>query len=148
MLERILRHVGLVRLDNLALIDYIKLIGPDIVVLIASIVVHTISSKLNPNNLLTNEMLPVSEPPHHNEENGSPHDNTASQRRMAILTMFGIICLYNIIVLFLLCFIVSMFIYLIFRIVPLTNISIDILYCCSYYYYLTIILFAYIIIYL
>lgn len=94
MLERILRHVGLVRLDNLALIDYIKLIGPDVVVLITAIVVYTISSKLNPNNLLTNEMLPVSEPPHHNEERGSPHDNTASQRRIAILTMFGkYICL-------------------------------------------------------
>ncbi|CAH1388778.1 unnamed protein product [Nezara viridula] len=94
MLERILRHVGLVRLDHLAFIDRIILIGPDVVVLVTSIVVYTISSKLNPHNLLTDEMLPVSEPPHHNEESASSNDNTASQRRMAILTMFGkYICL-------------------------------------------------------
>nr|XP_014270454.1 piezo-type mechanosensitive ion channel component isoform X3 [Halyomorpha halys] len=94
MLERILRHVGLMRLDNLDFIEYIKLLGPDVVVLVTSIVVHTISSKLNPNNLLTDEMLPVSEPPHHNEESASSNDNSASQRRITILTMFGkYICL-------------------------------------------------------
>lgn len=86
LLERILRHIGLVRLDALPYTTYASYLAPEIIVLITCTVVYHICSKLHSSSVIAGDLLPLSEPL---RETTNSQDIAASQRRTAVFTILG-----------------------------------------------------------
>ncbi|KAK9510545.1 hypothetical protein O3M35_005299 [Rhynocoris fuscipes] len=87
-LERYLRYAGLIRLDGLDWVSYLRILLPEVLVLISSVVTYVVCLRLNPASGLDDQLLQVSEPPPA-QPPPTEGDKVARQRKLSLLTSFG-----------------------------------------------------------